>query len=249
MSESCFTEGFIYPLTKEQDERLEDSDCYSFLSDGEKGFELQVCYSDTKKECTYYLIYATEYSYGEKHGDFGFTRPLTQKEKKQWLPIFQQELAKNGLEFNPALLKYTQFCYYNGCESPDYYEASVDLDQYELWLPADGAELPEFDREVVVFCQDTTDTELLRVSMAHRPDPKSNAITYGMGKWNQPNVVLWLDLPIHTVPALSIKDVSEKIAGQLTEQLTEKGVVLAKVASVHIKNIDLEIKLTDGTTI
>jgi hypothetical protein len=77
-----------------------------------------------------------------------------------------------------------------------------------LWKPADGDDLPEIDREVVVFTQDfPNDAGIMSVAIAHRPNPdgwdgKSLSTgkvehytpkTYDKGGWNIPNVKYWLD--------------------------------------------------------
>jgi len=77
-----------------------------------------------------------------------------------------------------------------------------------LWKPADGDDLPETDREVIVLVKAFPDDEhsLLKVAFGHRPpeywDGK-NILTgevtrnytkrYDKGGWNIPDVVYWLD--------------------------------------------------------
>lgn len=74
-----------------------------------------------------------------------------------------------------------------------------------LWHLADGDELPEIDREVVVFTQEKGLSP--KVCISHRPDPKGwdgTSIstgktehfvpkTYGKGGWSLPDVKIWLD--------------------------------------------------------
>ena len=77
-----------------------------------------------------------------------------------------------------------------------------------LWHLADGDYLPEIDREVVVFTQDfPNDAGIMKVGIAHRPDPKGwggrNILTgevnhytpktYGKGGWSIPDVKWWLN--------------------------------------------------------
>ena len=77
-----------------------------------------------------------------------------------------------------------------------------------LWKPADGDDLPEYEREVVVFTQNyPDDAGMMMVAIGHRPTPdgydgKSLTTgevehyipeTYGKGGWNIPNVKYWLD--------------------------------------------------------
>ena len=83
-----------------------------------------------------------------------------------------------------------------------------------LWKLADGDELPEIDREVVAFQEifptDVDVPSLLKVVMAHRPNPDGyygksivtgktehyTPKTYDKGGWNIPNVKYWLDCQI-----------------------------------------------------
>lgn len=74
-----------------------------------------------------------------------------------------------------------------------------------LWHPADGDNLPELEREVVVFTQKEGLSP--KVGIAHRPNPKGwngrNILTgevehfvpktYGKGGWSLPDVKIWLD--------------------------------------------------------
>lgn len=80
-----------------------------------------------------------------------------------------------------------------------------------LWKSADGDDLPEIDREVVVFTQNfPNDAGIMCVAIAHRPNPdgwdgKSLSTgkvehytpkTYDKGGWNIPNIVYWLDVKL-----------------------------------------------------
>lgn len=80
----------------------------------------------------------------------------------------------------------------------------------ELWKPAQGDDLPEYYKEVVVF--QTAPFGMMQVAIAHRPDPNGwdgksmltgkvehyTPKTCGKGGWNIPDVVWWLDsdLPV-----------------------------------------------------
>ena len=77
--------------------------------------------------------------------------------------------------------------------------------EQNLWKSADGDDLPEFEREVVVFTQKEGLSP--RVCIAHRPNPngwygtslstcKTEHFvpkTYGKGGWSIPDVKWWLD--------------------------------------------------------
>lgn len=77
-----------------------------------------------------------------------------------------------------------------------------------LWKSADGEDLPELEREVVVFTQNfPNDVGIMKVAIAHRPNPNGwdsrNILTgevehfvpktYGKGGWSLPDVIYWLD--------------------------------------------------------
>lgn len=77
-----------------------------------------------------------------------------------------------------------------------------------LWKSAYGDDLPEYEREVIVFTQNfPDDAGIMKVAIAHRPDPKGwdgksittgkvehyTPKTYGNGGWNIPDVIFWLD--------------------------------------------------------
>lgn len=80
-----------------------------------------------------------------------------------------------------------------------------------LWHPADGEDLPELEREVVVFTQNfPNDAGIMKVGIAHRPNPNGwdgrNILTgevnhytpktYDKGGWSIPDVKIWLDAPL-----------------------------------------------------
>lgn len=81
--------------------------------------------------------------------------------------------------------------------------------EQNLWKSADGDDdLPELEREVVVFTQNfPNNAGIMKVCIAHRPNPKGwngrNILTgevehfvpkiYGKGGWSMPDVKIWLD--------------------------------------------------------
>lgn len=71
--------------------------------------------------------------------------------------------------------------------------------QHPQWYDAQGDNVPEYGREVIVIGRDG------KVFFGHRPDPKEvtmvegkpyNAKTYDKNGWNWPNIALWLDVEI-----------------------------------------------------
>lgn len=83
------------------------------------------------------------------------------------------------------------------------------------WKPADGDDLPEYDREVIVLVKYSTQRNIhdkeystYRVGFGHRPNPNgwdgknidTNEVThytpklYDKGGWNAPDITYWLDV-------------------------------------------------------
>ena len=125
-----------------------------------------------------------------------------------------------------------------GLRNLDYYQGKVDalndtisfLDTLEtkdvdlekateknLWKPADGDDLPEVDREVIVLIEYNAQRNIhddeyptYRVGFGHRPNPDgwdgknidTNEVThytpklYNKGGWNAPDIVYWLDVEL-----------------------------------------------------
>lgn len=79
-----------------------------------KGFEVDVT------DEGYYIDWTYYYTYGENSGDFGSARELTKKELKTIKPYFD----KLGIDYNTKDLRLVDYCYYNGCEAPDYYDTT-----------------------------------------------------------------------------------------------------------------------------
>ncbi|SEA78775.1 hypothetical protein SAMN04487851_11422 [Prevotella sp. tc2-28] len=86
-----------------------------------------------------------------------------------------------------------------------------------LWKPADGEDLPEYDREVIALIKYNAQHNIhdeeyptYRVGFGHRPDPKGwdgksvttgqvehyTPKTYDKGDWNIPDIVYWLDVEL-----------------------------------------------------
>lgn len=124
----------------------------------------------------------------------------------EWL----RNLSKNDLE--EAAIQYAKSKHEDATlqqiVSLDF-KAGAQWQKENLWKDAQGDDLPEIDREVIVLYQPyPCEGNEYVVSFAHRPperwygrnldgeehvfEPK----TYDKGEWNIPNVVWWLDLDL-----------------------------------------------------
>jgi hypothetical protein len=117
-------------------------------------------------------------------------------------------------ELNEFALQYAgHHAPYDSCiqEVEDAVKAGAGWQKENLWKPADGDDLPEYEREVVVFTQNyPDDAGMMMVAIGHRPTPegfdgKSLTTgevehyipkTYGKGGWNIPDIVYWLDVEL-----------------------------------------------------
>jgi len=85
-----------------------------------------------KLECTddgYYIDWVYYSTYGEESGDFGNIRMLTQRELHVIKPYFD----KLKVDYKDEDLRVVDYCYYNCCEAPDYYEIKT-ADDAELFV-------------------------------------------------------------------------------------------------------------------
>ena len=73
--------------------------------------------------CRAFVDFVLEHQYGSD-GDWGKIRELYPIEKAKYLPIFQKVLP--GLE-NLDDVRLVEFCWYNGCDAPDYYDLNDDV--------------------------------------------------------------------------------------------------------------------------
>jgi hypothetical protein len=61
-------------------------------------------------------------------GDYGKVRELYDSEKEKFRPIFQQLDPNVNMDF----VRLVEYCWYNGCEAPDYYDITNDPFYKEL---------------------------------------------------------------------------------------------------------------------
>lgn len=77
--------------------------------------------------CEPFIDYVLEYEY-DCDGDYGKVRELYNSEKEKFRPIFQQL----DPDLNMDYVRLVEFCWYNGCEAPDYYDPQEDEFYKEL---------------------------------------------------------------------------------------------------------------------
>jgi len=77
----------------------------------------------------YYIDWVYYHTYGEESGDWGNVRLLTEKEFNVIKPYFD----KLCVNYKYEDLRLVDYCYYNCCEPPDYYEIKND-DESDLFL-------------------------------------------------------------------------------------------------------------------
>ena len=68
-----------------------------------------------------FLDYVLE-SEWDADGEYGITRALTDREKEKYRPKF----AQIDPDINMDFVRLVEFCWYNCCEAPDYYDGTND---------------------------------------------------------------------------------------------------------------------------
>ena len=88
--------------------------------------------SSFKLGCTderIYIDWVYYSTYGEESGDFGNVRMLTQRELNTIKPYFD----KLEIDYKDEDLRVVDYCYYNCCEAPDFYDIKTS-DDAELFV-------------------------------------------------------------------------------------------------------------------
>ena len=125
-----------------------------------------------------------------------------------------EEPVSNDLEEAAHSYVDTTIEWFDSEGNPCCYPAFIAGAQWQkgnLWKDAQGDDLPEIDREVIVLVKSLPEDEdsLLKVAFAHRPpeywEGKSigtgeitryEPMRYDKGQWNMPAVVWWLDVEL-----------------------------------------------------
>lgn len=141
--------------------------------------------------------------------NFKMSNPVT------WASIVGPEIKAARIEGKEDALKiYRDNIPFAGEYQTDYRQGVMDGAKWQknhLWKPADGDDLPEYEREVIVFTQNYPDNAgMMMVAIGHRPTPEGfdgkslttgevehyTPKTYDKGGWNIPNIVYWLDVEL-----------------------------------------------------
>ena len=115
---------------------------------------------------------------------------------KEWL---SSQLDKSYSNYGEA--KMMELTHFDGYTMLDAIEFGANWQKNHLWKPADGDDLPEYDKEVIALLDNG------KVVFAHRPNPEgwdAKSIiterveryipeTYGKGGWNIQDAKWWLD--------------------------------------------------------
>lgn len=81
-------------------------------------------FAPTKGNYLDYLLYKE----WDAEGEYGKVRDLYDSEKEKFRPVFQQLDSDINMDY----VRLVEFCWYNGCEAPDYYDITKDSFYKEL---------------------------------------------------------------------------------------------------------------------
>lgn len=101
---------------KEIDPKFEELPCK-----GQIGFD--DTYNSYDEENKYYIDYVLAYTYGADCGDFGISQLLTEEQKEKYKPMFEKFIPN----IDTSKFRLVLFCYYNGCDCPDYYDVTPPI--------------------------------------------------------------------------------------------------------------------------
>ena len=122
-------ENIINELERKYSEENVRDDLSFFL---EAGMPDIFGYGDKNKfqmspTCEPFIDYVLDYEY-DCEGDYGKVRKLYDSEKEKFRPVFQ----KIDPDINMDYVHLVEFCWYNGCEAPSYYDPQEDSFYKEL---------------------------------------------------------------------------------------------------------------------
>lgn len=109
-------------------EKIDNSfETYSSMLDT---FTFGYTYGNNKSHI--YLDYILNYEYGSDMGDYGISYELTEEQKEKWKDRFGKYLK----DIDKDRFRLVEYCYYNGCDCPDYYEITPreEITDNDKWI-------------------------------------------------------------------------------------------------------------------
>lgn len=102
-------------------------DAYSSALDT---FALENTYGNHKSHI--YLDYILNFDYGSDMGDYGIAYDLTEEQKGKW----EEKFGKYLKDIDKDKFRLVEYCYYNGCDCPDYYEVTPreEITDNDKWI-------------------------------------------------------------------------------------------------------------------
>ena len=93
-------------------------------------FTLQNTYGNHKSHI--HLDYILNYEYGSDMGDYGIAYDLTEEQKEKW----EEKFGKYLRDIDKDRFRLVEYCYYNGCDCPDYYEVTPkeEITDNDKWI-------------------------------------------------------------------------------------------------------------------
>ena len=131
MSDYVRNKQVMYPI---DDNLLKKLNCEEAWNLETKYEVLKIDYSKSENyfemqgtEKSDYLAYTLKSYYGGYAGKFGHSRILTETEQAKYKKLFEE--AFPGIEFDATKFRYVDYCYYNGCDAPDFYDAEDEFNK------------------------------------------------------------------------------------------------------------------------
>lgn len=120
-----------YPITKDDAEILEDKLMESPFGKHRKGGYFEVTgATDSNYEYKYFLDFIVKHTYGDERGDFGKIRTLKESELAEFTELFKMLIP----DIDMTKVKVVDYCWYNCCEPPAYYDEIDDEFYHPLTL-------------------------------------------------------------------------------------------------------------------
>lgn len=103
---------------------------FEFYSSRPNTFTIESTYGNQKSHI--YLDYILNYEYGLDMGDYGISYELNEEQKEKWKGRFSKYLN----DIDKDKFRLVEYCYYNGCDCPDYYGVTPreEITDNDKWI-------------------------------------------------------------------------------------------------------------------
>lgn len=114
------------------DDEYELEEYLKNIDESFEGYTFAISYTYGNNVSHIYLDYTLNYEYGSDMENYGMAYELTKGQKEKWKDKFGKYLK----DIDKDKFRLVEYCYYNGCDCPDYYEITPreEITDNDKWI-------------------------------------------------------------------------------------------------------------------